>query len=109
MATKRIVLSEEERKFEEEYDRGEWKPVSPAKKAELLAKVREAYQNLKKGRGGARPNAGRKPLGRIHLTVNIKPETRALLLREAGGSVGMGAVIDKWAAAQSHGKPLSTR
>jgi len=109
MAAKKIKLDAYEQSIEDSVDQGGWKPVSPAKKAELLAKVREAYQNLKKGRGGARPNAGRKPLGRIHLTVNIKPETRALLVREAGGSVGMGAVIDKWAAAQSRDKPLSPR
>ncbi len=105
MAAKKIKLDAYEQGIEDSVDRGEWKPVSPAKKAELLAKFREAHENLKKGRGGPRANAGRKPLGRIHLTVNIKPETRALLVREAGGSVGMGAVIDKWAAAHAHAKP----
>ncbi|HEY8965841.1 MAG TPA: hypothetical protein VIM58_05325 [Candidatus Methylacidiphilales bacterium] len=96
---KKIELDAFEQGIEDSIERGEWKPVSKAKKAELMAKLRLAHENLLKGRGGPRPNAGRKALGHVRLGLNVKPETRAFLLAEAGGKArGMGAVLDRLAA-----------
>jgi len=96
---KKLTLDAFEQSIEESVDKGGWKPVTGKEKAELMAKLNLAHENLLKGRGGPRPNAGRKPLGNVHLGVNVKPETRAVLIEAAGGKArGIGAVIDRWAA-----------
>jgi len=95
MAPRKDILSPLEQRIEDEIGRGEWKPVSEKEKAEFLAALGRKVASL---RGGPRPNAGRKPLGNVHLGVNIKPETRAVLIEAAGGkSRGIGAVLDEWA------------
>jgi len=101
MAPKTILRLTEEEQFASEFDKGEWQAITSDRKSQHLAKIRAANQNLKKGRGGARPNAGRKTLGNVKVTINVQPETRAILMREAGRSNKMGAVIDRWAAAKS--------
>ncbi len=95
---KKIVLSPAEQEIENLIERGELTAVSPAKKKELMAKFHAAYKNLKKGRGGARKGAGRKPSGRVRLFTQVKPETLAILQRKARGNRGIGLVIDQWAA-----------
>jgi hypothetical protein len=41
------------------------------------------HSALNPSRGGARPNAGRKPTGRVRLVVHLKPATRAAIQRAA--------------------------
>jgi hypothetical protein len=49
----------------------------------------------KSSRGGARPGAGRKPLGRIKRLISLSPETLAEIQRRATAQrVPIGRVID---------------
>ncbi len=63
--------------------------------ASFAAKIREAAENFKKGRGGARPNAGRKTLGHVPTSLALDPKARAYLVRKAGGKRGMSAVANR--------------
>jgi hypothetical protein len=74
-------------------DQGGWLPVPENRKLEIEAAAGHAAAKLRK-RGGARSGAGRKRLSNVAATLKIKPETRAFLLRKAGASRGMGAVVD---------------
>ena len=79
-----------------------WQPVSEAERRRIEKAARNTAEALRQ-RGGARPGAGRKPLGHVQATLQLKKETRAFLVKEAGGSRGMGAVIDRLVA-QARGK-----
>jgi hypothetical protein len=63
-------------------------------------------QGMKKksSRGGARPGAGRKPLGRIKRLVSFAPETfRQLKERAEAQKIPLGHVIDKMATKEGVG------
>ncbi len=46
-------------------------------------------------RGGARPGSGRKALGKVRLTLNVRKETKRALDREARvNKTTLGGVID---------------
>jgi len=63
--------------------------------AAFVAQIIEAAKNFKKGKGGARPNAGRKALGHIPTSLALDPKARAYLARKAGGKRGMSAVANR--------------
>ena len=101
MASKKIKLTAFERQIEEEVERGEWKPVPEKEKAEMLAALRRKVESI---RGGVRLGAGRKALGHIPTSLSLKPETRTYLIKAAGGSRGMGAVVDRLVAEKAKRK-----
>ena len=90
---KKYVLDAFEQQIEDEIERGEWKPLSPQRREEI---IEAAKRPPIVHRGGARPGAGRKPTGkktrRKGVYLNILPETVKALEAAAGGRRGMGAV-----------------
>jgi hypothetical protein len=57
-----------------------------------------ARRTVAKMHGGARPGAGRKPLGKVRLQAQVKKATLLALNRAAGGERGIGLVLDQLAA-----------
>jgi len=96
MASKKMKLDAFEQSIEDAFERGETRPVVGKELERLMSQVKEASANLRKGIGGARPGAGRKPLGHVPTLLNLTPEARANLLKEAGGNPRrMSAVVNR--------------
>ena len=90
---KKIILTALEKQIEQELERGEWKPVSAERTAEIVAMAKKA-QAKRAAHGGVRAGSGRKRLGHVPTLLNLKQETRDYL-RKSGGARGMGAVVDR--------------
>jgi len=90
---KRITVASDLNKI---LDEGGWTPVPEAETRELEKAIRRSHEARQ--RGGARPGAGRKSLGKVRLETRVKPGTLALLKKQAGGARGIGAVIDRLVA-----------
>jgi len=93
LKTKRITTTSNLSKI---LDEGGWTPVPEAETRELEKAIRRSHEARQ--RGGSRPGAGRKPLGKVRLETRIRPETLARLKKQAGGARGIGAVIDRLVA-----------
>jgi len=99
MASKRIVLTAEEREIEHLIASGQTIPVSEEKKAAMLAAVHRKVESLK--HGGARPGAGRKPVPvrRVQISATVAPQTARLLRSLAKKEkASLGVILDRLGA-----------
>ncbi len=87
MASKKMILSPEEKEIERMILAGETRRASDKEQARYVAAAK---------RGGARPGAGRKPTGHIPTVLALDPAVRDYLVKEAGGKTrGMSAVVNR--------------
>jgi len=89
MAPKKRITEDSD--LEKILDEPGWKDAPTSRVNEI---IQAARNSVAKRRGGARPGAGRKALGKVRLYTNVLPQTLAFLEKAAGGSRGMGAVLD---------------
>ncbi len=90
-----VKLTPSEQAIEDAVDPGI--PPSPTDPA-LLAEARAGLDRLResRARGGARPGSGRKPKDTIPTSINLTPESKAILKKMASKQPGgMSGVINR--------------